>query len=96
MYIDKEFDCEYHLPLTLYAYQTAAHSSTGVSPHLLAISRESHALLFNLTLAFDPGSYQHYLRGKLADLQDLVASNLVKAADQQKHYDKQSLVPSFI
>ena len=63
---------------------------------MLMFGREPHALLFDSPLSFDPGSYQHYLRAKLADLQDLVEANLVKAADQQKsHYDKQSKVPSF-
>ena len=95
-YVDKEFDWEQHLPLALYAYRTAAHSSTGISPHMLMFGREPHAFLFDSPLTFDPGSYQHYLRAKLAELQDLVESNLVKAADQQKcHYDKQSKAPSF-
>lgn len=64
---------------------------------MLMFGREPHALLFDSPLTFDPSSYQHYLRAKLAELQDLVESNLVKAADQQKsHYDKQSKVPSFV
>ena len=58
--------------------------------------REPHALLFDSPLAFDPGSYQHYIRAKLADLRDLVESNLVKVADQQNFlYDKQSSAPSY-
>ena len=60
-------------------------------------SREPHAFLFDSPLTFDPGSYQHYLQAKLAELQDLVESNLVNAVDQQKfHYDKQSKAPSFV
>ena len=63
---------------------------------MLMFGREPHALLFDSPLTFDSGSYQYYLRAKLAELQDLVESNLVKAADQQKfHYDKQSKAPSF-
>ena len=63
---------------------------------MLMFGRDLHALLFDSPLTFDPGSYQHYLRAKLADLQDLVESNLVKAGDQQKiYYDKRSKVPSF-
>ena len=61
MYVDREFDWEQHLPLALYAYQTAAHSSTGVSPHMLMFGREPHALLFDFHLTFDSGSYQHHL-----------------------------------
>ena len=30
-YVDKEYDWEQHLPLALYAYRTAVHTSTGVS-----------------------------------------------------------------
>ena len=37
--------------------------------------REPHAFLFDSPLTFDPGSYQHYLKAKLAELQDLVESN---------------------
>ena len=92
-YTDKEFDWEQYLPLALYTYRTAVHSSTGVSPHMLMFGREPQALLFDPSLAFDSGSYQHYL---CANLQDFMESNLLKAADQQKfHYDKQSLAPSF-
>ena len=69
-YVDKEFDWEQHLPLALYAYRTAAHSSTGISPHMLMFGKEPHAFLFDFPLTFDPGSYQHYLRAKLAELQD--------------------------
>ena len=95
-YIDKEFDWEQHLPLALYVYRTAVHSPTGVSQHMLMFGKEPQALLFDSSLTFDSGSYQHYLRAKLADLLDFVESNLVKAADQQKfHYDKQSSVPFF-
>ena len=96
MYIDKEYDWEQHLPLALYTYGAAVHSSTGVPPHMLMFGREPNALIFDSSLAFDPGSYQHYLQAKLAGFQDFVESSLLKAADQQKsHYDKQSLVPSF-
>ena len=71
-YIDNECNWEQHLPLTLYAYRAAAHSSTGVSLHMLMFCREPNALIFDSSLAFDPGSYQHYLHVKLADLQDFV------------------------
>ena len=48
---------------------------------MLMFGREPHAFLFDFPLTFDPGLYQHYLQAKLAELQDLVESNLVKAAD---------------
>ena len=56
-YSDKESDWEQHLPLALYAYRNAVHSSTGVSPHMLMFGREPHASLFDLSLSFDPSSY---------------------------------------
>lgn len=96
-YIDKQqADWEQHLPLALYAYRTATHSSTCVSPHLLMFGREPHSALFNSSRTFDPGSYQHYLRTKLTELQDFVESNLVMAGDKQKtYYDKRSQFSSF-
>ena len=60
-YIDKEFEWEQHLPLALYAYRTAVHSSTGVSRHVLMFGREPYTLLFDSPLTFNPGSYLHYL-----------------------------------
>jgi len=52
--------------------------------------------MFDSQRGFDPGSYQHYLKAKLAELQDLVKSNLVRSAGYQKtHYDKRSATPSF-
>ena len=64
---------------------------------MLMFGRDLHALLFDSPLTFDPGSYQHYLRAKLADLQDLVESNLVKVQTNKRSsmYDKDSKVPSF-
>ena len=95
-YIDKQSDWEQHLPLALYAYRTATHSSTGISPHLLMFGREPHSALFKSTHSFDPSSYQHFLRTKLTELQDFVESNLVMAGDKQKtYYDKRSHFPSF-
>jgi len=53
-YVDKECDWEQHLPLALYAYRTAVHTSTGVSPHVLMFGREPRTLLFDSQLGFDP------------------------------------------
>ena len=96
VYIDKHSDWEQHLPLALYAYRTAIHSSTGVSPHMLMFGREPRSAMFDSSHTFDPSSYQHYLRAKLSQLQDFVESNLVMAGDKQKtYYDKRSQLPSF-
>ena len=63
---------------------------------MLMFGREPHALLFDSSFTFDPGSYQHYLRAKLTELQDLVESNLVKASNNQKtYYDKHTKALSF-
>ena len=95
-YIDKHSDWEQHLPLALYAYRTAIHSSTGVSPHFLMFGREPHSALFDSSRSFDPSSYQHYLRAKLSALQDFVESNLVVAGEKQKaYYDEKSQLPAF-
>ena len=85
-YVDTEFDWEKHLPLALYAYRTAIHASTGVSPHSLMFGREPHSAVFQPSYGFDPTSYQFYLRDKLAKLQDLVESNLVTSAANQKMF----------
>ena len=90
-YTDKHSDWEQHLPLALYAYRTAIHSSTGVSPHSLMFGREPQSALFNSSRSFDPGSYQHYLHAKLSALQDFVESNLVVVGEKQKaYYDERS------
>ena len=81
-YVDKEADWERYLPLVLYAYRTADHSSTGVSPFELMFGRQPAPTLAELSdlSAFDPTSYQAQLQAKLAELRDLVELNLVEAA----------------
>ena len=90
VYVDTQSDWERHLPLALYAYRTAVHASTGVSPHSLMFGRPSHSPLFDSSHSFDSTSYQFYLRDQLAKLKDLVELNLVASSDtQKKYYDKQ-------
>ncbi len=98
VYVDKEADWERFLPFVLYAYRTAVHSATGVSPFELMFGRQPAPNLAELSAvsAFDPTSYQALLRAKLAELQDLVELNLVEAAFHQKvTYDQHSLGRSF-
>ena len=91
-YVDKEpANWERYLPLILYAYRTAVHSSTGVSPFVLMFGRQPQSTQFEPQLAFDPTSYKGYMQEKLAELQDLVETNLAEAAAHQKMiYDKHS------
>ena len=90
-YVDTESDWEKHLPLALYAYRTAIHASTGVSPHNLMFGREPYSAVFQPSCGFEPTSYQFHLHDKLAKLQDLVESNLVLSATTQKmFYDRKA------
>ena len=95
-YVNTEEDWETYLPLVLYAYRTAPHSTTGVSPFQLMFGRASTQTTFPPTNAFDPSSYSACLRTKLAKLQDFVANNTTAAAQQQKNnYNKNSSPRAF-
>ena len=83
-YVDTEDDWERYLPLVLYAYRTAQHSSTGVSPFQLMFGRSSQSAALQQPIAFDPTTYSAHLQAKLASLQDLVHTNLTANAHQQK------------
>ena len=88
-YVTKEEDWERYLPLVLYAYRTAPHSSTGVSPFMLMFGRKPKSADFSHSLAFDPSSYQAHLQSKLAQLHDMVEANTTAAAHSQKTtYDR--------
>ena len=88
VYVDQA-DWEQYLPLMLFAYRTAAHTSTGISPFELMFSRSPHMSELPPLAAFDTGTYQHQLRTKLAQLQDLVDASLTQAgARQKKAFDR--------
>lgn len=86
-----------HLPLALYIYWTATHSSIGISHTCWCLAGNLmpcyliHHWLLTLVLiniTFAPS----LLTSKIY----IVESNLVKGTDQQKfHYDKQSSAPTF-
>ncbi len=83
-YVDKEpAYYKHYLPLVLYAYRTTVHSSTGVSPFQLMFCRQPRSSDLDHQLAFDASSYQGHFQTKLAELCDLVETNLVEAATQQ-------------
>ena len=95
-YVEKEADWEQHLPIVLFAYRTAIHSSMGTSPFLLMFGRQPKIRDFDDSRAYDISSYQQQLQAKLADLQGFVETNLVEAAQAQKlSYDHQSRTTNF-
>ena len=95
-YVDNEADWERYLPLVLYAYRAAPHSSTGISPYMLMFGRQPHTTCFDTSSAFDSASYQSRLWAKMAELHDFVESGLALAASKQKSaYDNKSNQRSF-
>ena len=83
-YVEKDYEWERYLPLVLYAYRTAVHTSTGVSPFVLMFGREPRSNDLSPHIAFDTNSYQGYLQAKLAELRDFVDANMVQAGAAQK------------
>lgn len=76
LYVSSEGDWESYLSLVLYAYHTASHLTTGVSPFWLMFGRDPKQVTFPQVNLFDPSAY---LLAKLAKLQDLVANNTTAA-----------------
>ena len=95
-YTQQENDWEQYLPLVLYAYCTAPHSSTGISPFELMFGRPPKSTQLQPQTGFDPSSYSVQLQAKLAALQDLVRTNTTTAAQTQKfYYDRSSTSRAF-
>ena len=46
-YVEQESEWEEHLPLALYAYCTAVHTTTGVSPYVLMFGRQPKLSVFD-------------------------------------------------
>ena len=86
-YVQDQADWECHLPLALYAYCTAVHTSTRVSPFELMYGRSPQKSPFPTSTAYDPSSYQSQLHAKLAKLHDFVETNLAEAAHLQRSSD---------
>ena len=78
-----------YIPLALYAYHTAVHTATGMSPYVLMFGRQPQMSVFETPRAFDPTTYQFHLHAKLAQLKDFVESKLVSSAAEQKMFHDQ-------
>ena len=84
-YVEKQEDWEKYLPMMLFAYRTAVHSSTGVTPFMLMFGRQPNSLAtFAPANGYDPDSYQAQLKLKLAELYDLVEVNLAAESRRQR------------
>ena len=95
-YTQQENDWEQYLPLVLYAYCTAPHSATGISPFELMFGRTPRSSQVQSLTGFDPSSYSAQLQIKLRELQELVLSNTSTAAQAQKfYYDRTATNRSF-
>ena len=95
-YAQRQDDWEKHLPLVLYAYRTATHSSTGTSPFQLMYGRQPKSSTFSSFTGYDALHYRGILQAKLAELQDLVEAHIVEAAQCHKGiYDQNSAERSF-
>ena len=69
-YVCNQNDWEQYLPIVLYAYRTAVHSSTSVVE--LMFGRCAHKPPLSSKVAHDVTSYQHQLQAKLSQLMDFV------------------------
>ena len=88
-YVETEDDREQFLPMLMFAYHTATHSSTNLSPFELMFGRPPCTILFQTPHKFDTTLYTSYLKAKLQTMQDFMQTNLAKAAKQQKQqYDR--------
>ncbi|KAL5479651.1 hypothetical protein EMCRGX_G023202 [Ephydatia muelleri] len=92
-YVEKQEDLEQHLPLALYVYRTAMHTSTGMSSFQLMYMYGRHPQPNTLTSSrgYEATSYQAVLQAKMAELQELVEAHIVESAHRQKvDYDRHS------
>ena len=95
-YVERQTEWEQYLPFVLFAYRTAVHTSTGVSPFELMYGWPPSHHPFPSTTAYDAVSYQSKLRSKLSQLSDLVETHLTQAAQKQKTtYDQKAMQRSF-
>ena len=100
-YVQQQSDWESQLPLLLYAYRTARHTSTHLSPFVLLMGREpvlpiTPSLGGDEMKGHDPHSYEHTLQVRLAELRDLVECHIAQEAQRQKKsYDSSTKCRTF-
>ena len=95
-YVECQSEWEQYLPFVLFAYRTAVHTSTGISPFELMFGHPPVKHQFPPTTAYDAVSYQSKLRSKLSQLSDFVETHLIQAAQKQKStYDHNTLQRPF-
>eukprot|EP00731_Ephydatia_muelleri_P010889 Em0005g1475a len=95
-YVERQEDWEQNLPLALYAYRTATHTSTGVSPFMLMYGRHHQSNMLTPPRGYEATSYQAVLQAKMAELQDLVEAHIAESASRQKvDYDRHSAERQF-
>ena len=100
-YVQQQSDWESQLPLLLYAYRTARHTSTHLSPFVLLMGREpvlpiTPSLGGEEMKGHDPHSYEHTLQVRLAELRDLVECHIAQEAQRQKKsYDSSTKCRTF-
>ena len=95
-YVQEEADWERFLPLVLYAYRTAVHSSTGFAPFELMFGRIPQKPVVHPHTAHDPSSYHDQLQAKLAQLRDFVETYIAESAHHQKtSFDRHAQTRTF-
>ena len=95
-YITDHAEWKRYLPFVLFAYRTAVHASTGVTPFEMMFGCAPQQLPFPEATTYDITSYQNSLRSKLAQLTDYVETHMTEAAYKQKLcYDQHTSVHSF-
>ena len=95
-YVQEEAHWEHFLPLVLYAFRIAVHSSTGISPFELTFRHSPQKFVLHPITANDPSSYHGQLQSKLAQLRDFVETNIAEKAHHQKiSYDNHVKMHSF-
>ena len=95
-YVYDHAEWERYLTFVLFAYRTAVHASTGVSPFEMMFGRPPHQPPLPEITAYDVISYQNQLRSKLAQIADFVEAHMTEAARKQKlYYDQHTTYRSF-